>query len=68
MGDYFDLAADLYGLPRPPRVSRQEATEKLSPMQLSFMNESRRMDNGRMKKELRVKLHYPTVREGLREV
>jgi nucleoside-diphosphate-sugar epimerase len=68
MGDYFDLAADLYGLPRPPRVSRQEAAEKLSPMQLSFMGESRRMDNGRMKKELRVKLRYPTAREGLREV
>ena len=64
MGDYFDLAADLYGLPRPPRVSRQEAGDMLSPLQLSFMSESRRMDNHRMKAELRLRLRYPTVREG----
>jgi hypothetical protein len=27
MGDYFDLAADLCGLPRPPRLSRTEVTD-----------------------------------------
>jgi nucleoside-diphosphate-sugar epimerase len=67
MGDYFDLAADLYGLPRPPRVARSEATAKLSPMLLSFMSESRQMDNTRMKKELCVRLSHPTVATGLRE-
>ena len=65
MGDYFDLAADLYGLPRPPRVPRSTAQDKLPLMLLSFMSESRRMDNTRLKKELRVALRYPTVREGL---
>ncbi len=65
MGDYFDFAADLYGLPRPPRVSRSEAALTLPAMQLSFMSESRRMDNRRMKSELRLRLHYPSVREGL---
>ncbi|MEX8518594.1 MAG: NAD(P)H-binding protein [Leptothrix sp. (in: b-proteobacteria)] len=65
MGDYFDLAADLCGLPRPPRISRQAAATQLSPMQLSFMSESRRLDNQRLKRELRVTLRYPTVREGL---
>ena len=65
MGDYFDLAADLYGLPRPPRVSRQTAAQQLSPMQLSFMRESRRLDNRRMKQELRLRLRHPTVQEGL---
>ncbi len=67
MGDYFDLAAGLYGLPRPRRISRDEARQELSPMLLSFMSESRRLDNGRMKRELRLKLHYPTVDTGLRE-
>ena len=66
MGDYFDLAADLYGLSRPPRLSRSEATTQLSPMLLSFMSESRRMDNTRMKRELRLVLCYPTVGAGLR--
>jgi nucleoside-diphosphate-sugar epimerase len=67
MGDYFDFAADLCGLPRPPRVSRSEAAERLSPMQMSFMSESRRLSNRRMKDELRLVLRYPTVAEGLAE-
>jgi nucleoside-diphosphate-sugar epimerase len=65
MADYFDLAADLEGLPRPRRVSRDEAARELSPMQLSFMGESRRLDNRRLKRELRLRLRYPTVRQGL---
>lgn len=65
MGDYFDLAADLYGLPRAPRVPRSTASEQLPLVLLSFMSESRRMDNQRMKQELRLRLRYPTVREGL---
>ena len=65
MGDYFDLAADRCGLPRPPRISRVEARERLSPMLLSFMSESRRLDNQRLKRELRLVLRYPTVKDGL---
>lgn len=65
MGDYFDLAADHYGLPRPPRVPRSSATQHLPLMLLSFMSESRRMNNTRMKRELRLKLVYPTVESGL---
>ncbi|MDR7376149.1 nucleoside-diphosphate-sugar epimerase [Rhodoferax ferrireducens] len=65
MGDYFDFAADLYGLPRPPRVPRSAAQGQLSLMLLSFMSESRRLDNTRMKTELRLRLHYPTVETGL---
>ncbi len=65
MGDYFDLAADMYGLPRPLRVTRAQAAQALSPMQLSFMDESRRLDNKRMKRELRVRLLHPTVHSGL---
>ena len=65
MGDYFDLAADLCGLPRPPRITRAEAATVMGAMQLSFMSESRRLDNHRLKRELRLQLLYPTVREGL---
>ncbi|NML13973.1 SDR family oxidoreductase [Azohydromonas caseinilytica] len=65
MGDYFDFAADLFGLPRPPRISREEALQRLSPLQLSFMGESRRLVNRRLKRELRLVLRYATVREGL---
>ena len=65
MGDYFDLAADLYGLPRPPPIAREGADQQLPLMMLSFMNESRRMVNHRMKQELRLVLQYPTVDTGL---
>jgi nucleoside-diphosphate-sugar epimerase len=65
MGAYFDLAADLCGLPRPPRITRAEAATVMGAMQLSFMSESRRLDNHRLKAELRLRLRYPTVREGL---
>jgi nucleoside-diphosphate-sugar epimerase len=65
MGDYFDLAADLFGLPRPPRVPRDNAQNQLPLMLLSFMSESRRLDNTRMKQELGLRLRYPTVHTGL---
>lgn len=66
MGDYFDLAAGLYGLPRPARLSRAEAVRQLPAMLLSFMSESRRLANSRLKRELRLGLRYPTVALGLR--
>jgi nucleoside-diphosphate-sugar epimerase len=65
MGDYFDLVADRFGLPRPPRVSRSEARRVVSRELYSFMAESRRLCNRRIKRELRVALRYPSVHEGL---
>ncbi len=65
MADYFDLVADLANLPRPPRVSRVDAASRLSKELLSFMGESRRLRNSRLKTEFGVRLAYPTVREGV---
>jgi len=65
MGDYFDMAAGLYGLAKPPRISRAQAQTELPAMQLSFMSESRRMVNTRMKRELRLQLRYAKVEDGL---
>ncbi|EXI75238.1 MAG TPA: NAD(P)H-binding protein [Candidatus Accumulibacter phosphatis] len=66
MGEYFDLVADHFDLPRVPRVSRREAEALLSPLQLSFMSESRRLLNRRARKELRARLRYPQVADGVR--
>ncbi len=68
MGDYFDAVADAFGLPRVPRISRAEAQRVLPETLLSFMNESRRLSNRRMKNELKVKLRYPAVSELLAEI
>lgn len=66
MGDYFDMAAALYGLAKPPRIRRAQAQTELPAMQLSFMSESRRMVNARLKRELRLQLRYAKVEDGLR--
>jgi nucleoside-diphosphate-sugar epimerase len=65
MGDWFDRLADAFSLPRSPRATRAEVKTRLSPMLLSFMGESRRLDNTRMKRELKLRLRYPTVDAGI---
>jgi len=65
MGEFFDLVADRSGLARPPRISREEAARLLPPELLSFMSESRRLSNRRMKAELGVRLRYSTARDGV---
>jgi nucleoside-diphosphate-sugar epimerase len=65
MGAYFDLVADAFDLPRAPRLGRQELGAKVSPMMLSFMSESRRLMNDRMKQELGVRLRWPDVQSFL---
>ena len=68
MGDYFDMVADHFGLPRSPRISREEAQKVLSPALLSFLNESRVLDNTRLKTELRARLKYPDVETCLKTI
>ncbi|NML29309.1 NAD-dependent epimerase/dehydratase family protein [Paraburkholderia antibiotica] len=68
MGEYFDAVADAFALPRAPRITRAQAETQIEPMLLSFMRESRRLVNRRLKDELRVRLRYPSVGDFLREV
>ena len=67
MGDYFDEVADAYGLERPPRLPIAEVQERVSPMLFSFMRESRRVRNDRLK-ELKTPLRYPSVTEFLKTI
>jgi len=68
MGAWFDAVADAFQLSRPPRISWEEAETRIAPQLLSFMSESRRLSNARMKRELRVRLRYPTPQALLAEV
>lgn len=63
MGDWFDAVANANGLPRPERLPREILKERVSPMLYSFMSESRRLDNHRLLRELRIQLRYPTVQD-----
>ena len=63
---FIDMVADIADLPRPPRVSMEEAQLTFSPERLSFLNESRRVGNDRMLKHLGVKLRYADPVAGIR--
>ena len=65
MGDYFDAVAAAFDLPLPPRVPRAELQAQVSPILLSFMSESRRLSNRRIKEELGVRLRYRDVASAL---
>lgn len=65
MGDYFDLVADAFGMARPPRLTRDEIASRVSPALLSFMRESRRLDNTRLKRELPIRWQARDVAQGV---
>lgn len=65
MTDFLYRVADAAGRPRPPCVPLAEAPDHLSPGMLACVRESRRLDIGRMRRELGVTLHFPTLDEGL---
>jgi nucleoside-diphosphate-sugar epimerase len=66
MAAYFDAVADAFQLPRPPRLPRAELQKVVTPALLSFMSESRRLANGRIKRELGVRLRHATVADALK--
>ena len=68
MGGWFDAVADAFRLPRPPRVTWDDALQRIAPILLSFMSESRRLSNARMKRELRVRLRFPTAQRMFTEM
>jgi hypothetical protein len=65
MAAYFNQVADFADLPRPPQISLDEAQQQLSPGLLSYLKESRRLDNQKMLRDLRVDLDFPTLTSGL---
>ena len=64
--DYYQTIAKLLGEEPPPTISMEEAKEVMSPMALSFLQESKRLDNSKMLQELGVQLLYPEAEAGLR--
>ena len=64
---FLDRVAALSGLPRPPRVSMDEAQLTFSAERLSFLNESRKVSNERMLKHLGVTLRFADMDAGIRQ-
>ena len=65
MTDYFNQVADAVGLPRPPQITLAEARAQLSEGMRSYLAESKRLDNRRMREELGVEPQYPDLARGL---
>lgn len=65
MTGYNNAVADTLGLPRPPALTMEEAKEVLTPAMLSYLTESRRLDNSKMLRELDIELSYPSLERGL---
>lgn len=65
MCDYFTRCAALLGLPPPPQVSMEEARRVFTPAMWSFMEESKRLETGRLRDELRFSPRYPDLASGL---
>jgi nucleoside-diphosphate-sugar epimerase len=65
MTDYFNAVADYFDLPRPEQIDRATAAKVMNPLMLSYVDESRRMDNRLLLKKLGIELLYPTLQAGL---
>lgn len=66
MTEYFTAIAEMHDLPRPKQISMAEAEQEMNPLMLSYLKESRRMSNRKLKEKLAIELRYPTLEAGLR--
>lgn len=65
MGDWFDCVADHLGVSRPPRLSHEAVMAAVTPAMRTFLSESRRLSNRRIREELGFRFRYPNVHTGL---
>lgn len=68
MTQYFNAVADACSLPRPPQLSMSKAKKALSPAMLSYLTESRRMDNTKLLHDFGINLRYPNLTAGLASI
>ena len=63
---YLETLAQMVGLPPPPRIRRSDAGRHFTPEALSFLDESRRVDSTRIRRELGFVARFADLRDGLR--
>lgn len=59
LGIWYETLAQLFGLPLPPRLTRLAVQQQVTEQQWSFLRESRRIKNTRLRKEWRLQLAFP---------
>jgi nucleoside-diphosphate-sugar epimerase len=65
MTEYFTVLAELFGFPPPRQVALADANKEMNPTMLSYLSESRRMDNALLREKLGVTLKYPDLQSAL---
>ena len=68
MYEYFNGVAKALDLPAPPAISLAEAQDQLSEGMLSYMAESRRIDNSKLLRDFDLELKYPKLQDGLKKI
>jgi nucleoside-diphosphate-sugar epimerase len=66
VGDFYGSLAQHHHLPRPSFLPFHELEKILDPLNLSFLQESRRIHNQRIKRELHLNWRYPSVNSFLK--
>jgi nucleoside-diphosphate-sugar epimerase len=65
MTEFLQFVAELANIRMPPLVPMDEAQLSFSPEFLSYLDESRQVDNTRMRNELGVQLRYADLKQGI---
>lgn len=65
MSVYYDALAEKLGLPPPPRVDWATAQQQFSATRLSFLRESRRLSNARLRDDFGYRFRFADFRDGL---
>ena len=65
MAEYMNLVSEIWGLPKVTVSSNPVDLEANSRAMRQYLNESRRIDNSRVIRELSVELQYPSAKQGL---
>ncbi len=65
LAGYYNRVADALHLPRPPVMPRERAGELLGAAMQTYLDESRRISNALMLRELQISLRYPDLSAGL---
>ena len=67
MNDYFLCVAEVMGLAAPPQISLQQAQQELSSGMLSYLAESKRISNEKLRRHFKTEFEYPDLQAGLKK-
>ncbi len=65
MTDYFVKVAKMYDLPQPEEITMNQAMQEFSSEMISYLKESKKVSNKKLREKLGYCLRYPNLESGL---